>query len=227
MKNILLIEDDPELSANIKDYLEKNDFEVDCCFDGALSIKLLKRSSYDCVILDVNLPGLHGFEIARRFRAFNSDTPILILTAFSELEDKIEGYEAGANDYLTKPFFMKELVLRINALIQRIDQSKAASQTINYGDITIHQGKKEVYRKKELIKLTPREFQILKKLVEAEGEIVTKQDIIADIWGRSFDANTNTIEVYMNFLRNKLDKPFGKKSIKTKIGFGYFFDKNS
>jgi DNA-binding response OmpR family regulator len=225
LKKILLIEDDPTLSKNIKDALSEEQMQVEAAFDGIIAEKLLKKNEYDCVILDINLPGKNGYEICRDFKTYNVATPVIILTAFSELEDKVQGYESGADDYLTKPFFMRELLLRINVLTKRKETSASnSSNTITGDDIVIHLGTKKVTRQGSEISLTPREYQILIKLIGAKGELVSKQELIQEIWGTIVDANTNTVEVYINFLRNKVDKPFGKQSIKTKVGFGYYFE---
>jgi DNA-binding response OmpR family regulator len=150
-----------------------------------------------------------------------------MLTAFGELEDKVQGFECGADDYLTKPFFMRELTLRVHSLIKRNKQNYSTDSTnsiLNADDITLNDDKKTVFRQGKEISLTPREYQILLKLMEKNGEIVSKTDLIEEIWGSSFSANTNTIEVYINFLRKKLDKPFAKNTIKTKVGYGYYLD---
>lgn len=227
MKNIILIEDDPTLSRNIKEALKEEQMQVETVFDGLLAEKLLKKAEYDCIILDINLPGKSGYEISRNFRNYNISTPILMLTAFGELEDKVQGYDSGADDYLTKPFYMRELLLRVKALIKRSEgtlNSKTENTTIFADDIIIHLPTKKVTRQGTEILLTPREYQILLNLIASKGELVSKKDLVRAIWGTSVDVNTNTIEVYINFLRNKIDKPFGKQSIKTKIGFGYYFE---
>src|SRR5690606_35682572 len=149
-----------------------------------------------------------------------------MLTAFAELEDKVQGFDCGADDYLTKPFFMRELIIRIHSLIKR-NQNKenpASNSFLISGDITLNTAKKIVLRQGREIALTPREYQILLKLMEKSGEIVSKSELIEEIWGGSFDANTNTIEVYINFLRKKLDKPYDYNLIKTKVGYGYYLD---
>lgn len=227
MKKILIIEDDPELNRNIKDALTAENMLVESVYDGLLAEKLLNKSPFDCVLLDVNLPGKSGFDLARDFRTHNTFTPILMISAFSELEDKVQGYEMGADDYITKPFYMRELILKVNSLIKR--SRNVASDTkentiIVAGDLQLNTSLKEVSRQGVEIILTPREYQILKKLLESKGEIVSKQTLVQEIWGKSFDANTNTIEVYINFLRKKIDRPFGKESIKTRIGYGYYFE---
>lgn len=224
---VLIIEDDPTLNRNISVALAADNVISESVFDGLLAERMLKKTSFDCVIMDVNLPGKTGFDLCRDFRVFNSDTPVLMLTAFGELEDKVKGYDCGADDYLTKPFFMRELILRVNSLIKRSRNNHAALQTnatITADDITIQPAQKSVFRQEEEIPLTPREYQILVKLCENKGEVISKQELISEIWGSSFAANTNIIEVYINFLRNKLDKPFGKNSIKTKVGYGYYLD---
>lgn len=225
MKRILLIEDDPVLNQNIKESLEMEQYSVQVAFDGLLAEKILRKNEFECVILDLNLPYKNGYTLCREFRMYNKTTPVLILTAFDELEDKVEGYESGADDYLTKPFFMKELLLRIQSLLKRNPAQviKMEEEVLMVDDISVNLATRQVWRKGQEVILTPREYQILVRLVEAKGAIVSKKDLISEIWGTSLDVNTNTIEVYINFLRKKIDKPFGKDSIRTKIGFGYYF----
>ncbi|WP_114751490.1 response regulator transcription factor [Pleomorphovibrio marinus] len=227
MNQILLIEDDPKLNQNIKEALTEEGFVVEPVFDGLLAEKLMRRNSYDCILLDINLPGKNGYDLCTGFRQGDAKTPVLMLTAFDELEDKVKGYECGADDYLTKPFYMKELVLKVRSLIKRspgISSSRDSSTEFQVSDISVLPGQKKVFRQGKEIPLTPREYQILMKLLHANGEVVPKKELIKEIWGKYLETNTNTIEVYINFLRNKLDKPFGKGSIKTKIGFGYYFE---
>lgn len=227
MKKILIIEDDPELNRNLKEALTAEHMHVETVYDGLLAEKILRKSDFDCILLDINLPGKNGFDLAKEFRAHNTSTPILMISAFSELEDKVQGYEMGADDYITKPFYIRELILKINSLIKRSKNSATSdnhNMVIVAGDLQINTDLKKVTRQEVEIMLTPREYQILLKLLESKGEIVSKQTLVQEIWGKSFDANTNTIEVYINFLRKKIDRPFGKESIKTKIGYGYYFE---
>jgi two-component system OmpR family response regulator len=224
---VLIIEDDPTLNKNINEALVAENLLTESVFDGLLAERLLKKETYDCVIMDINLPGKTGFDLCRFFRIFNTETPVLMLTAFSELEDKVKGFDCGADDYLTKPFYMRELVMRVNSLIKRSKFKKSNPQEnelILAGDLIINPPQKKVFRQGKEIPLTPREYQIILRLCKNQGEIVSKNDLIKEIWGTSFDANTNTVEVYINFLRNKLDRPFGKNSIKTKVGYGYYFE---
>ncbi len=223
----MVIEDDPTLSKNIKEALTAENLVVECVYDGLLAERLLKKSDFDCIIMDINLPGKNGYDLCKDYRNFNMTTPVLMLTAFGELEDKVQGFACGADDYLTKPFYMRELTLRVQSLIKRTNQATATtadSSTLIADDITLHDATKKVFRQGTEIALTPREYQILLKLMKKNGEIVSKADLIKEIWGSSFDANTNTVEVYVNFLRKKLDKPFAKNTIKTKVGYGYYLD---
>lgn len=227
MNRILIIEDDPELNRNLKDALTAEGMVVESVYDGLLAERILKKSEFDCIILDINLPGKNGYDLAKEFRMHNLRTPILMISAFSELEDKVQGYEMGADDYITKPFYVRELILKINSLIKRSKNTTVADsqdKMIIAGDLTINTASKKVCRREKEIILTPREYQILLKLLQSKGEIISKQTLVQEIWGKSFDANTNTIEVYINFLRKKIDRPFGRESIKTKIGYGYYFE---
>lgn len=223
---ILIIEDDTTLNKNINEALIAEDYNAESVFDGLLAERLLKKEKYDCIIMDINLPGKNGFDICKDFRQYNKNTPVIMLTAFGELEDKVQGYNCGADDYLTKPFYMRELLLRLNALLKRntYTNTNNKKEIISSSDIVINLATKKVTRQEKEISLTPREFQILVKLIENKGELVSKKALINEIWGSTVDANTNTIEVYINFLRNKVDKPFGKNNIKTKVGYGYYFD---
>lgn len=241
---ILIIEDDPTLSRNIREAFESEDYLAENVYDGLLAERMLQKNSYDCIIMDVNLPGKNGFDLLQTFRERNDHTPVIMLTAFGELEDKVRGFDVGADDYLTKPFYMRELLLRVQSLLKRNLSGGGPSgggslggvpsggdapgnerkSIISADDIQINTRKKKVERQGREIALTPREYQILVKLCETPGELVSKNDLIREIWGTSLDINTNTIEVYINFLRNKLDKPFQKNSIKTKVGYGYYFE---
>ncbi len=224
---VLIIEDDPTLNKNIRDALEAENIHAVSVFDGLLAEKMLQKDKFSCVLMDVNLPGKNGYDVCSAFRTFDSITPVLMLTAFGDLDDKVKGFDCGVDDYLTKPFFMRELIVRIQALVKRSASNKSNTQEGNsmiIGDISINLIAKSVLRQGKEVNLTPREYQILVRLCKTRGEVVSKSELVAEIWGHSFDANTNTIEVYINFLRNKIDKPFGKNSIKTKVGYGYYID---
>lgn len=226
MKKIALIEDDPVLHQNIMEVLISENYEITSFFNGELADRALTKDEFDVILLDINLPGKSGYEICKNLRDRNNETPILMLTAFSELDDKVKGFESGADDYLTKPFFMRELILRIDALLKRSKKNKQdeGQPIIQRGHITLNKKTKTVEANSVTIELTPREYQILLRLLEADGEFVSKKELIQEIWGTSVDMNTNTVEVYINFLRNKIDKPFNLSSIKTKVGYGYYVE---
>ncbi len=223
---VLLVEDDPTLNANIKEALTAENMAVHNVFDGLLAERMLNQGTFDCVVMDINLPGKSGYDLCTQFRTYNTRTPVLMLTAFSELEDKIKGYDCGADDYLTKPFFMRELILRIHSLVKRsrFSEEEITGEKILAGDIIIDRRQKKVWRNGQEVELTPREYQILLRLSQTPGEIVSKNDLIREIWGSAVGFNTNTIEVYVNFLRNKLDKPFNRNTIRTRVGYGYYLD---
>lgn len=221
--NILIVEDDHTLNQNISEALQAEAMNVTSIYDGLLAARTLQRKKFDCVIMDIDLPGKNGFELCKDFRLYNQSTPVIMLTAFDELEDKVQGFEYGADDYLTKPFYMRELVLRINALAKRMNTADN-QQVITADDIVIDTRTKQVTRQGQHVSLTPREYQILVKLIENKGEVVPKKDLVREIWNNAMETNTNTIEVYINFLRNKVDKPFGKQNIRTRIGYGYYFE---
>lgn len=227
MKKILIVEDDPILNKNISESMQAEGYYTESVMDGKQADRILTRDKFDCVILDINLPGKSGYEICKNLRTHNKVCPVLLLTAFEELEDKVQGFQCGADDYLTKPFYMKELILRIQSLMRRSENDihkNSNPEIVVTSDMSIQLNSGMVTRQNQEIQLTPREFQILLKLIQAKGAVVPKKELIKEIWGTAFDANTNTIEVYINFLRKKIDKPFGKDSIKTKIGYGYYFE---
>lgn len=226
---ILLIEDDPTLAQNIRAELAAQGMAVDTAYDGQVAEKFLRQSAYDCIVLDINLPHKNGYQLAREFRQRDADTPILMLTAFTALEDKLEGFEAGADDYLGKPFYNKELLARIKALLKRKARpgnGGAPSRGFRVRNLELIEDTKQVLLDGEPLDLTPREYQILLLLLKGRGNVVSKQEFIREIWGRHFEANTNTIEVYINLLRNKIDKDRADRLIKTRVGFGYYIDEH-
>jgi DNA-binding response OmpR family regulator len=217
---ILLVEDDFNLSTDLKHQLLKESFEVDAAFDGLIAEKLINKNQYDCILLDVNIPGKNGYELTQEIRKKQIHTPVILVTAYGELEDKLQGFEGGADDYITKPFYFKELLARINVFIKRSEHYTVKNSSI--ANLVVNHQKKQVFRNGTQIKLTPREYEIINILVEANGDPVTKKQLLQRVWGRTFDANLNTIEVFINMLRNKIDKNFEPKLIKTRIGYGYY-----
>ena len=223
---LLLVEDDASLSSDLKYQLEAEGFEVDAAFDGIIAEKLLNRVRYDCILLDANLPGKNGYELLQSCRRQQLATPVIMITAFGEIEDKLLGFESGADDYITKPFYFKELLARIKVFLKRSEHYTAATETLKIEDLSIDLKSKQVSRAGNIIKLTAREYELLRLLAEAEGSPVSKKDLLSKVWGTTFEGNTNTIEVFINLLRNKIDKHFEPNLIKTRIGFGYYLSKD-
>jgi DNA-binding response OmpR family regulator len=221
---VFVIEDDATICQNLVFFLTKEGYDVKYTLSSVTALKTLIDHFFDIVIMDINMPKMTGFEICKEFRKFNQLTPILMLTAYDEIEDKIKGFDLGADDYLTKPFFMEELSLRLKSLLKRSKKIHNSDEIIKIQDLTINMSNNRVVRAAIEINLTPREFNLLVMLARSKGKIVTKKELNRSIWGGSLDENNNTIEVYINFLRKKIDKPFSTPLIKTKIGFGYFID---
>lgn len=224
--NILVVEDDINLSNDLKTQLESENFTVDLAYDGITAEEMVHKKEYHCILADVNLPGKNGNELVRSIRDKELDIPVLMITAFGEIDDKLKGFENGADDYITKPFFFKELLARIKVILKRYEHSVKNSEIYALEDLAINFRKREVTRKGQLIRLTTREFEILQMLAEAKGETISKTDLLSKVWGTSFGTNTNTIEVFINLLRNKIDKHYEPKLIKTKFGIGYYLGKN-
>ena len=220
---ILLVEDDTNLSNDLSHQLLLENFEVDTAFDGLLAERLIQRNRYDCILLDINIPGKNGYEIVRDMREKQIKTPVIMVTAYGEMDDKLYAFEGGADDYVTKPFYFKELLARIKVFLKRADYYSSEINTIGIADMVINLNKKQVTRKDgDPIKLTAREYEIMKILAEANGDPISKKDLLAKVWGTAFEANSNTIEVFINMLRNKIDKDYEPKLIKTRIGYGYY-----
>jgi DNA-binding response OmpR family regulator len=222
MQSILLVEDDIHIAADVRSRLTDEGFAVEVVYDGLLAEKIICRKTYDCIVLDVNIPGKNGYDVCSSVRRQNVVTPILMLTAFGEVEDKLQGFDSGADDYLTKPFYFKELLARIRALLKRGGQHSETHQQIQVDDLFIDISAKRVTRAGTPLKLTAREFEILVLLATAKGNIVSKKDLIQKIWGTSVEVNTNTIEVFINSIRNKVDKQYPVKLLHTRPGFGYY-----
>lgn len=216
---ILLVEDEMRLSHFIKKGLVEQGFAVDEAHDGEEGLFLAKEETYDLVILDVMLPKLTGIELCKKLREIKKETPILMLTARSEVEDKIEGLNAGADDYLTKPFVFAELRARINALLRR--SYHQISNNLVIDDLEVDPLKYTVKRDGKMIKLTPKEFAILELLLRRKNEVVTRTQVIEHVWDYNFDSLSNVVDVFMGTLRKKIDKGYKIKLIHTLHGVGY------
>ena len=220
---ILLMEDNPEISSYLKFGLEKNDCLVDIVYDSTMAEKLAFQKKYDVIILDVIVPGINGFELCKKIRNHNIKTPILMLTSLDSTEDKVTGFDCGADDYLIKPFEFMELMARLKSLNRRGKDSFIAP-ALKISDLEIDTVTKKVHRGNKEIKLTTREYKILELLASHKGRVFERIEITDKIWGNSFNTGTNVVDVHINSLRNKIDKDFPQKLIHTVIGMGYVLD---
>ena len=218
---ILVVEDEHQIANAIKKGLELEGFAVDVAFDGVEGFDLASTEDYDAIVLDLMLPGMSGMEICRKLRSEKNNTPILILTAKGQLEDKVEGLNAGADDYLVKPFAFEELLARIRALIRRPKATNGTTLAVK--DLTLNPLTYEVKRDGKEIRLSNKEFSLLEYLMRHPAQIFTKDQIIGHVWNYDADILPNTVEVYIGYLRNKIDRPFKNKPalIHTVRGFGY------
>ncbi len=221
-QRILLAEDEPKLGQIIQEELTLQGYTTDVAYDGLVAEKLFQQHNYSLVLLDVNLPYKNGLALCKEFRESKKGIPIIMLTALGEIQDKIDAFNFGADDYIVKPFHFTELFARIKVFLKRTDIGTEQSEKITIADLEIDLLNKTVIRGSTNINLTAKEFALLAMLSKANGKVISKQEILEKVWGLTFDTGTNTIEVYISFLRNKIDKPFEIKLIHTKPGFGYF-----
>jgi len=219
---ILIAEDEPKLGLVIQEELARQGYQADMAYDGAIAEKLFTQHSYSLILLDINLPYKNGLALCKEFRQHNNKVPIIMLTALGEIQDKVDAFSLGADDYIVKPFHFDELFARIKVFLKRAENTTQLNDKINVGDLEIDMHKKTVTRAEKNINLTAKEFSLLVLLARNRGKVISKQEIMEKVWELSFDTGTNTIEVYISFLRNKIDKPFETKLIHTKPGFGYY-----
>lgn len=222
---ILLVEDEPKVVQFLVQGLEEQSYQVDVAYDGHAGKRMAEKQSYDLLILDVNIPLLNGLALCKEIRSY-SNVPILILTAFGDLDDKVKGFEAGADDYLVKPFEFKELLLRLKSLSKRSRPDVQQGNVLKVADLVLNLDKRNAVRQGKTIELTAREFSLLEYLIRNKDKMVSRADIAENVWDIGFETGTNTIDVYMNFIRKKIDKDFGQKLIHTLIGSGYMLKSN-
>jgi DNA-binding response OmpR family regulator len=218
---ILLAEDEAKLAKAIQDELIRVGYDVDVAENGLEADKMFMENDYSMALLDINLPGKNGMALCSDIRKRSTNIPIVMLTAVGEIHDKVAAFNIGADDYLVKPFHFDELFARLKVLFKRTDTVEKHEKLV-YADLEIDFKLKSVVRSGISINLTSKEFTLLTLLVRTPERVISKQEILEKVWDLSFDTGTNTIEVYISFLRNKIDKPFSTKLIHTKPGFGYF-----
>ncbi len=221
-KKILIVEDDLRIAQNISKGLIEKGFETEIAYDGKIGVKLALANNFDLILLDLNLPELNGYEVCGEVRKRKPTIPIIMLTALGETEDKIEGFERGADDYLVKPFDFRELLARINVFIKRNASNEVSNDnSLKIANLEMDLDAKTVMRDGHKIDLTPKEFSLLEYLIKNKGKVVSKADISSSLWEPNNQQSLNVVEVYINFLRKKIDKDYTPKLIHTKTGMGY------
>ncbi len=224
MQKILIVEDEKRVADLLKYGLEENGFLTMVAYDGAMGLRLFQTNEFHMVISDIILPKLDGFELCKEIRKQNSSIPILMLTALGSTDDKLDGFDAGADDYMVKPFDFRELIARVKVLLKRNTETlDAKPEKIIYADLIIDLSLREVTRSGIAIKLSPKEYNLLVYMVENAEKVISRLDIAEKVWNTHFDTGTNFIDVYINYLRKKIDKNFPLKLIHTKPGMGFIF----
>ena len=221
-RKLLIVEDEKKIADTLKFGLSEYGYDVEVAYDGMIGLHLFNASEFDLIILDINLPGLNGYELCKAIRQKDRHVPIIMLTSMITLNDKVEGYDAGTDDYMVKPFEFKELLLKIRALLKRtVNQSLPVGNVLKASDLEMNLDSKEVKRDDRIINLTTKEFQLLEYLLRNKNKVVSRIDIAVNVWEVDFETNTNVIDVYISYVLNKVDKGFGHKLIQTHVGMGY------
>ncbi|MFI5221848.1 MAG: response regulator [Bacteroidia bacterium] len=218
---ILVIEDEPKVASFIKQGLEEQSNEVTVAFDGFFGKKLASENYYDVIIMDLMIPYMNGLDLCKTLRAEGLKTPILMLTALGTTDDKVTGLDAGADDYLVKPFEFRELLARLRALTKRYTDNVQEPKLLTIADLEMNLDEKRVKRAGKNIDLTAKEFGLLEYLLRNKNKMVSRTEIAEKVWDIHFDTGTNVIDVYVNFIRKKIDKEFSPKLIHTMVGMGY------
>ena len=218
---VLLIEDEVKAVKSLTLGLNEHQIEVDYAMDGLSGCKLAEENTYDVIISDIIVPGMNGFDLTQQLRAHGINTPVLLLTALSSTDDKVIGLEAGADDYLTKPYEFKELLARVKALSRRGKDNATVKSMLTFSDVEMNLLSKEFFRNGIKIELTPKEFALMEYFIRNQGRTISKTEIAEKVWDINFETSSNVVEVYINYLRNKMDKSFAKKLIHTVFGQGY------
>lgn len=219
MNSIFIVEDEKKVSALIQKALELENFNVKCAFNGVEASEILEKNKFDAIILDILMPEKDGISFLKEIRNAGNLTPVLLLTAKSRTEDKILGLNSGADDYLTKPFAISELLARLRALLRRSGFEKKVNLSI--GNLKINLETRKVYRGQTLIELTGKEFEILEYFVRNKNKVLTRTNICEHVWNYNFDTGTNLVDVYVSHLRDKIDLKTEKKLFHTVRGIGY------
>lgn len=228
LMRILIVEDEQQVASFIKQGLEEQSFEVEVAYDGNIGERLALSREYDLVLLDIVIPGINGFDLCRVIKREKPALPILMLTTLGTTADKVTGFDAGADDYLLKPFEFEELIARIKALARRSSMGANVSynNVLRFEDLKLDTEKKVARRSDKVIKLSAKEFSLLEYFIKNPGRVISKAELAEKVWDIKFDTGTNVVEVYINMLRNKIDRDFDPKLLHTRIGLGYVLSKD-
>jgi DNA-binding response OmpR family regulator len=220
--NILIVEDEQRLADILKKQFDESGFNSEIAYDGYIGKQLIERNKYNLVILDINLPLISGYDLCKEIRKTNSNIPIIMLTAFGTPDNKIAGFDVGADDYVVKPVDFRELLARVNVFLRRSEPVTMIHEKIGLADLEMDLKTKTVTRANKKIDLTVKESLLLETFLKNKNKLLTREFIIEQVWGIEFDPSTNIIDVYVNYLRKKIDKNFEPKLIHTKFGFGFY-----
>lgn len=224
-ERVLIVEDEPKAAESFRKWLEENNFGAEIAPDGAVGKHLALSEKYDLVLLDLNLPYISGYEVCREIKNQKPRMPVILVTALGGIDQKLSGFDAGADDYIVKPFDFRELMARMRLLLRRAkDEASLSGQDglLRVADLEMNLAFKTVRRGNTLISLTAKEFALLEFLMKKSGKVASRYEIVEEVWDVNFDTGTNVVDVYINFLRRKIDKNFEPKLIHTKQGMGYF-----
>lgn len=224
--HVLIVEDDVRVAKLISRVMQENSYEASIAYDGKQGMDLVKSQDFDLIITDIILPELNGIDFCRKVRILKPYIPIIMLTALGTTNHKVEGLDAGADDYMVKPFEMKELLARVRAVLKRSNRKNTVEQNnLTYADLELDRKTKTVKRNNQDVKLTPKEFQLLEYFLSNPERVLSRAEIAENVWQTNFDTGTNFIDVYINYLRNKIDKKHEFKLIHTRVGMGFILKK--
>ncbi|MBD1394192.1 response regulator transcription factor [Mucilaginibacter glaciei] len=221
MDSICLVEDEDKVSSFIKKGLNEHSYEVDVADNGEAALEMILQKNYNLVIMDVMLPGMSGIDLCRQVRKHQPQLPVLMLSALGTIDDKVNGLQSGSDDYLVKPFHFNELLARIEALLRRKKLADGDDHILSFGGLKLNTWDKTAEREGKQIMLTAKEYSLLELFIKNPAKLLSREYIMERVWGINFDTGTNMVDVYVNYLRNKIQKGFDKKLIHTVIGMGY------
>lgn len=224
---VLIVEDEKKIADSLSQGLTEKGAVTTVAGDGLSAVELFRNNSFQLVILDINLPGLNGNDVCRAIRGIDASVPVVMLTAYSSVEDKIGAFDAGADDYIIKPFDFRELLIRTRTLLKRVYNHVTAGGILKAGDLVMNLDSKTVTRNARPVALTLKEFQLLEYMLRNKDKVLSRADIALNVWGIDFDSGTNVIDVYVNYLRKKIDKNFDQPLIHTQVGMGYMLKDKS